>query len=145
MGDVIRMEPNTIAVFFSMDAEPRWYVKLCNDATLFDTVHAGMWMNAEPTEQSRTETDGVLEDLRETGNVDFEDGWIQMRVGMAAVVEWLTGKAKEAADEASYEDKRRFEEMKRREEAEGRYELLRQALVDALGDRGPEIAAKAAA
>jgi hypothetical protein len=145
MGDVVRMDPNTIAVFFSMDAEPRWYVKLCNDAMLFDTVHAGMWMNEEPTEQSRTETDGVLEDLRETGNVDFEDGWIQMRVGMAAVVEWLTAKAKEATDEATYEDKRRFEEMKRREEAECRYELLRQALVDALGGHGPEIAAKAAA
>lgn len=145
MGDVVRIEPNTIAVFFSMDADPRWYVKLCNDATLFETVHAGIWMTDVRNEQSQVETTGIVEGLRENGAVDFEDGWVQMRVGTAAIVEWLTAKVTEACNEERYADQQRFEELKRREAAEERYDLLRQALADALGPRGPEIAAKAAA
>lgn len=143
MGDVVRMEPNTMAVFFSMDAEPRWYVKLCNDATLFEAVHSGLWMD-EPTEQSRTEVDGIIETLRETGSVDFEDGWVQMRIGTAAIVEWLVEKAKEAKSEEAYADQQRSQELKRRKAAEERYDLLRQALSDALGDKAPEIAKAAA-
>src|SRR5688500_15287955 len=113
MGDVLRIEPHTMAVIFSMDAHPGWYVQLCNEANLFATVHAGMFMS-DQSEQSRTETAGIVETLRESGSVDFEDGWIQLRVGMADVTAFLVAKATEAAQEARAEDLLRFEELKRR-------------------------------
>lgn len=82
--------------------------------------------------------------LRESGDVAFEDGWISLRIGMAAVTTFLLQKVDEAKAEERHADKLRFEEMKKRDEVTTRFMALRQALVDALGDRVAEIAEKAA-
>jgi hypothetical protein len=49
----------------------------------------------------------------------------------------------EAREDERHADEQRFAELKRREAAEGRYALLQQALVDALGDKVLEVVAKA--
>lgn len=57
MGQVVPLTPApTMALFFSMDAAPRFYVTLCHDGSLFNAVHAGMFGNdKEPDDQSRAE------------------------------------------------------------------------------------------
>lgn len=137
---VHRLEPYTMAVIFSTDADPGFQVKLCNEASLFETVHGGMFMRGAD-EQSRQETVGIVATLRESGSVDFEDGWIKLCVGMADVVALLVEKASEAKQEQRYADQQRFNELKEREEWQIKYEVLRAVLVEALGPRGPEIAA----
>lgn len=144
MSNITRLEPYTMAVFFSCDVDPGFYVKLCNDGSLLDTVHGGMFMKEQDAE-TREEVAGIVQALRESGRMAFEDGWIDLRIGMADVTAFIMEKMKEAKDEEHFADKQRYDELRRREETEGRYELLRQALTDALGPRAPEIAAKAAA
>lgn len=143
VATVHRLEPFTMAVVFSMDLDPGFHVKLCNEASLSDTVHGGMFMR-EQDAQSKAETAEIVKQLRESGSVNFEDGWIKLCVGMADVVAFLVEKAGEAKQEERYADEQRFKEMKSREEWQTRYETLRATLAEALGSRGPEIAAKVA-
>src|SRR6185369_7095318 len=143
MGAVVRLEPHTMAVFFSCDVDPGFYVKLCNEASLLDTIHGGMFMKEQDAD-TRAEVASVVQALRESGDFNFEDGWISLRVGMADVTVFAMEKVKEAKENERYADKQRYEELKRREEAEGRFELLRQALTDALGPRAPDVAKAAA-
>lgn len=96
-------------------------------------------------EQSRNEVAQIVTALRESGSMDFEDGWIQLRVGMNDTVAFLMEKVGEAKREERYADQQRFEELKRREKIDGKYAVLRSALRDALGDKATEIAAAAAA
>jgi hypothetical protein len=143
MTKVIRLEPFSMAVFSQIDVDPGFAVKLCNDVTLFSAVHDALFVGA-PDDDTRAETADVVAKLRDVGDVAFEDGWISLRVGMTDVTAFLMEKLKEAKDEERWADRQRFNELKAKEEAEGRYALLRQALVDALGDKAAEIAARAA-
>lgn len=144
MTKVIRLEPHSAAVFFSIDSDPGFGIRLCNDATLFSAVHQTVF-NKAPDDESRDEVVDIVEALRATGGFDFEDGWIALRIGMAAVTEFLMEKVVEFKLDEHFADKRRFEELKKREAAEERYALLRQALVDALGEKAMAIAEQAAA
>lgn len=144
MSNITHLEPYAMVVFFSCDVDPGFYAKLCNDGSLLDTVHGGMFMKEQDAE-TREEVAGIVQVLRESGHMAFEDGWIDLRIGMSDVTAFIMEKMKEAKDEERFADKQRYDEMKRREETEGRYELLRQALADALGPRARDIAAKAAA
>lgn len=144
MTKVIRLEPFSMAVFSKIDVDPGFAVKLCNDLTLFSAVHDAMFITL-PDDDSRAETQTVVDALREAGDVAFEDGWISLRVGMTAVTAFLMEKLKEAKDEERWADEQRYKELKAKQEAEGRYALLRQALVQALGDNTAAIAEQAAA
>ena len=139
---IIRLEPHSMAIFFMVDVDPGFAVTLCSDVTLFDAVHNSMFCKPADAD-SRAEVTDVVEQLRENGDVSFEDGWISLRIGMAAVTAYLLERAVDAVQNESFADRQRFEELKRREAAEGRYALLQQALVDALGDKVLEVVAKA--
>jgi hypothetical protein len=148
MTKVIRLEPHSMAIFYKIDVDPGFAMSLCSDASLFNAVHRSMYGNNAPDSESRAEVVGIIEKLREGGNVGdvgFEDGWISLRIGMADVTAFLMEKLGEAKQEERWADKQRYEELKAKEATKEKYALLRQALVDALGDKGPEIAAKAAA
>ncbi|ODM71698.1 hypothetical protein [Bradyrhizobium elkanii] len=142
--NIIRLEPHSMAIFYKIDADPGFAMKLCSDATLFDAVNRSMFLG-EPEPDQREEVQSVVDQLRESGEVSFEDGWISLRIGMAEVTAYLMAQIDEIKAEEHWADKQRFEELKKREEAEGRYELLRRALVDALGVKTAELAEKASA
>jgi hypothetical protein len=144
MTKVIRLEPHSAALFFSIDSDPGFGIKLCNDATLRLAVHEVLYGNRAPDADTRPDVAETVE-LREDGDVVFEEGWLKLRLGMKAVTDLLMDMVVEIKLDEHFADKRRFEECKRREEAETKYALLRQALVDALGDKKPEIAARAVA
>ena len=133
----------TTALFFSDDSDIGFNVKLCEEATLWDTVHSGMFM-AEPDASSREEVDGIVEELRENPAVDFEDGWIAIRRGMVDVTAFLMEKLIQATSDQEYADKQRYQEMRRREEAVEAYSNLKAVLLAALGDKAGEVAAAAA-
>jgi len=144
MTKVIRLEPHSMAVFWKVDVDPGFAMSLCSDVSLFDAVSLAMFM--PPLDPgNRAEVQDIVDQLREGGDVNFEDAWISLRTGMAAVTAFLMAKTIEAKEEERWADRQRFEELKRREEAETRHALLRQALVEALGDKGPELAKAAAA
>lgn len=144
MTKIVRLEPHSMAVFFSIDTDPGFAMKLCNDVSLFTTVHGGMFMKEQDAE-SRAEVADIVEKLRRGGDVAFEDGWISLRVGMADVASFLMQKTIETKQEERWADKQRFDEMKMKQVAEARHALLRQALVEALGDGAAALAALAVA
>lgn len=142
MTEITHLKPNTMALFYSIDGNPKFGVKLCHERGLFDAVRLVMF--ARDAEEDREEINGYVKQLRESGGVDFEDGWLSLRVGMADVVAFLMSKIVEAKAEERYADNERFNELKRREEAETRYAALRAVLLDALGDKAPDLAKAAA-
>lgn len=142
-NNVTRLEPNTMAVFFSMDVDPGFYVKLCNEGSLLSTVLNGLFMR-EPDEEGKAEAKRVADELRESGSVDFEDGWIALRVGMAEVTAFLMEKIGAAKQDERWSDQERYKELKAREAAETRFVALRAALLDALGGDAPKVVAAAA-
>ena len=146
---IIRLEPHSRWRSSTRSTSiPGFAMSLCSDASLFNAVHRSIYGNNPPDAESRAEVVGVVEKLREGGNVGdvgFEDGWISLRAGMAEVTAFLMEKLAEVKQEERWADKQRYDELKAKEAAQTKYELLRQALVEALGDNGPEIAARAAA
>src|SRR5580704_2168684 len=143
MTKIVRLEPHSMAIFYKIDVDPGFAMSLCSDVSLFNAVHRSMYGNNPPDPESRAEVVDIIEKLREggsVGDVGFEDGWISLRVGMAEVTAFLMEKLGEAKQEERWADKQRYEELKAKEAAETRYALLSQALVEALGDKGPEIA-----
>ena len=139
---VVHVEPNSMALFYSMDADPKFGVELCNPGNLSKTVQKTMF--CRDAEEDRAELENILAALQEDGKISFEDGWLVLTKGMQATAAFLMEKVTEAVAEQRYEDKQRFDELKRREAAEGKYARLQEALIEALGDRIAEIAAKAA-
>jgi hypothetical protein len=109
MTKVIRLEPHSAAVFFSIDSDPGFGIRLCNDATLFSAVHQIVF-NKAPDDDSRAEVADIVEALRTTGGFDFEDGWIALRTGMAAVTEFLMEQLVNIKGDEHFADKQRCEE-----------------------------------
>lgn len=124
-----------MAVFSSIDVDPGFDMKLCNDASLFDAVHLATFIGA-PTDETRAEVEGIVDLLRADGDVHYADGWISLRLGMAAVATFLLAKLEEARRDERWADEQRFEELKLKQAAEARYDRLRQALREALGGDG---------
>jgi hypothetical protein len=134
---------DTMAFFFSTDDKPKFGYALCNESTLTETILKQLYY--QPTDEHRTEAASLAAELLENLGTDFEDGWIALRVGMKDVTEFFMEKVTQERDEAEWADGERYKELVRRQEAERRYAELRDALADALGVKGPDIAAKAAA
>jgi hypothetical protein len=134
---------DTMALFYSTDDKPKFGYVLCNESTLTETITKTLYH--EPSDEHLQEAAILGATLLEDQGMDFEDGWIALRVGLKDVAEFLMEKVSQAKDDEAWSEKERFEEHVRRREAEKRYAELRDALAGALGDKGPEIAAKAAA
>src|SRR5581483_6771344 len=97
MAEIHRIEPNTAALFYSIDAEPKFAVTLCRDSTLFDAVRGTIFpVDGDLSQEQHDEITGHVRELRASGGVDFEDGWLALRVGMADVVAFLMEKVKDA-------------------------------------------------
>jgi len=146
MNKVIPMTPPpSLAIFHKIDVDPGFAVMLCTDASLQATINVALYASTEaPDADCRAEAAEVMAELRQNGDVTWEDGWISLRVGLADVTSFVMEKMKEAREEERWADRQRYEELKKREDAETRYALLRQALADALGDKAAEIAKVAA-
>lgn len=140
---VVHLEPNSMALFFSQDTDPKFGIELCSAASLYKAVQKVMF--CRDAEDDREEIERYVEALKEDGKIDFEDGWLALTIGMQATTAFIMEKATDAFAEMRYEDQLRFEESERREAAEARYAALQSALIEALGDKASDIAAKAAA
>lgn len=133
-----------IAYVFSHDGDEhgiKFGVTLCTE----DTLRAEVQKHLDPGGERMEEFEANMTELLEKGAVDFEDGWIVIKRGTAEIVDFLIYQLREAVAEEKGADQRRYEELKRRETAEARFAVLQSALLDALGPKAPEIAAKAAA
>jgi hypothetical protein len=140
--NVVRLEPTPIVLFASIDADPGFSIKLCNEASLFRTVQEALFFGPAALDAEQiAEVADTVEKLKESGNLAFEDGWMCLCTGMADVTAFLMQKIKETKEEASWADEERCKEIRRREDAEARFRLLQHALIDAVGDKVLELAA----
>lgn len=141
--NVVRMEPTPIALFAKIDADPGFSIKLCNEASLFQSVQESLFWGPINSEQL-IEVAETVDKLKEGGDIAFEDGWMSLRIGMNAVTAFLMQKIKEAKEEERYADEQRYKELVARGQAEGRFRSLQHALIDAIGDKVLELAANTA-
>ena len=130
-------------LFFSIDDAPRFGMALCTKETLAETIRKELWGGDLSDDDHKTIARWV-EDLTETESIHFEDGWLALHVGIEAIAAELMRRCVEQYQEAGHADVECHKELVRREQAEARFNRLSEALRDALGDKGPEIAAKAA-
>jgi hypothetical protein len=142
--NVVTLEPFTMALFYSIDVAPRVAVKLCSRRTLNGEVHAAMYL-AEPTPETRAAVAGYVEQLLVVGVCEFEEGFLCLCSGIAAVTAYLMARLEGAVDDEIFADKRRFDELKAREVAEAKYAGLQAALIEALAEKAPAIVTLAAA
>lgn len=139
---VVRIEPTPMTFFSKIDCDPGFSIKLCNEASLFETVRGALFFGVTDSEQT-IEVAETVEQLKVGRDVAFEDGWMSLRIGMADVTAYLMQKITEAKEEERYADGQRYKELEARRETELRYTILRQALIEALGDRVVELDALA--
>lgn len=135
------MEQHTMAVFASIDDKPGFEMLPCTEATLWATVQKAIYCceEADLSTDQREEVTANVEALKESGGVNFEDGWLTLREGLVEVAKFAIEKATAIAEDRDFEDGRRYEEYQRAEAASERYRLLREALVDALGPQADTI------
>lgn len=124
--------PPTMALFYSMDADPQVGVRLCTADRLIEAIASTMF-SLEPDAKQWTECAALAVDLREKGEVQFEDGWLKLCIGLQAVTDFAMSKVKAAKADERHADRQRFNEMRRGDEAELRYAMLCCALKGALG------------
>jgi hypothetical protein len=130
------IQANDIALFGSTDDRPFFaLVGVCTDLTLFDCVYHAMFCTDEVDERHREEIEGVIEELREKGQMRFEDGWLAMRRGISDAVKFVVEKVDEQIRETEHAEKTWREHQQRAEESDARYRVLRGALLMALSDK----------
>lgn len=130
---------DTMALFYSQDADPKFGVRLCNRETLAAAIHATMFMGGALDDAQKAECAGYVDELLRTGSVDMEDGWLELRTSMPDAVSFLMEKVNDAVSEQRYEDQRRFDELKRREIAETKYAVLCEALIGAIDTKADSL------
>ncbi|MGY4288847.1 hypothetical protein ACVWXO_008067 [Bradyrhizobium sp. LM2.7] len=121
-------------VILKDDSMIGFHTRICSRETLTTAVFREVFNVAFAAEHHKEVADIVAGLLREA-RVDFEDGWIELRTGVADVVSFFEMQLAEAKAEADFEDKRRYEELQGRQKAEADYRTLREALRLALGPR----------
>lgn len=135
-----------VAYIYSHDGDKhgiKFGIELCTLATLRETAKKHLYPDSISDDEAEIFA-GVMEELEEKGSCDFEDGWIVVKDGAAAIIEFLLAQLIECKDEERFEGERAFAEMQRREKAEAKYKTLQEALLAALGPKAPEIAKAAA-
>ena len=131
---VVELRPaDTLALFYSIDDEPKFAAKLCAEATLHAAVHSVLFCG-KPEPGQAAESLEIARELATSGSWGFEDGWLELRKGMAPTIAFLAEKVKEARADMRCEGESRFKEMKRADEMTARYVTLAAALRGALGD-----------
>lgn len=119
----------TMVLFMSHDGDEhgcRFSYALCDDETLFKAVAEATWF--EPTAEHQNECEKLVAELRENGIVDFEDGWLSLRVGIAAVTEFLMEKIRFECSERKYEQSEQAETAEKYRVAAKKYDDLCAAL-----------------
>lgn len=116
------------------DSAIGFHTRICTAETLESTVWDAMFVGPVDHTEHADEVAAVVAGLLGDGYVHFEDGWIELRKDTADIVEFFEAKLTEAKDEATFEDARRFEELKARRGAEEQYQQLRDALKLAIGN-----------
>jgi len=137
--NVVTLEPHTAALFYSTDDLPKIAVALCNERTLVAAVVSVMFPSGVQTPADREQLSDYVTALRETGKIDFEDGWLELCSGMHAVVVFLLEQLKQACENERFADERRYKELHARKVVKEKYDALVEALIEALGDRAPTI------
>jgi hypothetical protein len=133
---------DTVALFYSVDTNPRFAVKFCNPDSLRAAVEGVMFFGPL-TAENHEELELLMEGLLTNGAIDFEDGWLCLRTGITDAVAFVMDKINQAMADALFEDRRRYEQMKRAEAAEAKYSALRDMLKSALGDNAAAVLAVA--
>jgi hypothetical protein len=114
------------------DSAVGFHTRVCSRETLTTAVFREMFGTVYAAEHHKEVADIVAGLLRE-GHVPFEDGWIELRTGIADVVAFFETRFAEAKAEEDFSDKQRCEELRRRQRAEADYQTLRDVLRVALG------------
>lgn len=123
----------TMALFFKIDGPPDFAFTLCEgEASLRAAVHEALFGNAKPDAMTVAEVAGAMSALQESGNIDFEDGWLSLRTGVAEVAAFMMEKVEAADKEMRDADGLRYEQFNRANTAEAKYSALCTALVLAL-------------
>lgn len=131
------------ALFFATDCAPRFGMELCTKESLAETIRKNLW-GSNLSDDDHATIKEWSDALIEEGKIDFEDGWLGLFVGIEAITAELMRRCVEQYEETQYECRGAAEYGAAKVRAEERYNRLRDALRDALGDKGPEVAAKAA-
>lgn len=129
--------PPTMALFYSMDHGLKFGCQVCNETTLLETVHGVMFVLAAGETMSieqEAECKRYVQGLRESGSISFEDGWLELRVGLLDALAFVIERADEQRKEAEWSDQQRAEEYRRANEIAAKYAGLCTALRNALGE-----------
>ncbi|MCK1568962.1 hypothetical protein IVB08_34455 [Bradyrhizobium sp. 173] len=114
------------------DSKIGFNARVCNRETLTVTVFQALFGVPFAAEHHK-EVAEICAGLLKEGRFDFEDGWIELRTGVADVASFFTMQLQDAKEEEDAADKLRFEEMQKRKAAEKQYADLRDALSLAIG------------
>lgn len=132
---------NDVAYIYSHDGDEhgiRFGVELCTKETLRETVKKHLYPDGIPDGDAEIFA-GVMEEIDEKGGCDFEDGWIAVKDGAAAIVEFMIYQLRECKAEENYAHNERAKEGALRAAAEAKYKALQNALLVALGPNAPDV------
>ncbi len=133
-----------LMLLFSIDDAPRFGMALCEKDGVAEAIKENCW-GADPSDDDLETIMDWTEQLFSKGSIDFEDGWMTLSVGTEAIAAELMRRVAEQYAETQYECVGAAEAIARAAKAEAKLERLQSALRLALGDKGPEITALAAA
>ncbi len=132
-----------VALFYKIDAEPGFGLTICRDDEIDGAVREALFGKGDITAENATEIRETAAELLTSGRVDFEDGWLDLRNGMADAIAFVVERLNEARDDERFSDQRRADEQVRANASVIRYGQLRQALIEALGDKAAVVLAVA--
>ena len=115
------------------DSKLGFNARVCNRENLTMIVFQGMFGVPFAAENHKEVAD-IVAGLLRVNRVDFEDGWIELRVDVADVAAFFTLRLQDVEDEKNHADKERYIELQGRKAAEARYDALREALQLAIGN-----------
>lgn len=142
---VARGAVSSMVLYHSDDSDIGFSVTFTEPARLCDAVAAILFGKplAELTKYQSEETGIVTDQLRETDDIAFSDGWIKLCCGPREVSDFLMAKLLDAKREEQFADGRRGQEYMRATAAEAKYGMLCLMLTEALGDKVPAVLAAA--
>lgn len=134
MNNIVNM-PGKVIFIYSHDDKIRFGFHVWSAARI--DVEFLAFFNPGDTKLSEI-GQGTLDELKETGKCDFEDGWLRLFTDPVDAVAFMYEAAVEQYDGMVFEDKRRFDEMERAKKAEKELKQLRDTLRDALGPKATD-------
>lgn len=128
--------PVTLALFYSMDDDPKFGVLFCAAERLQATVQSVMFPGPDDLTppNAKEECERLAAELRQSGSVSFEDGWLELRTGLQDAVAFMMEKVKDARADERYADQQRADEHRRLQDVATKYAALCVSLQAALGE-----------